>query len=115
MTSSAICVGSALARVDRSIKLYGLNLPRLVDAWKRVMRDVIDLYASLMDIVTTGKVDVSLADALPVDRLVNQIRRATYPSSAYSKAARAQLQLLPNGLDLCAHPEDGYGATACFP
>jgi hypothetical protein len=115
MSSSAICVGSALARVERSIKLYGLNLPRLVDARKRVMREVVDLHTTLMDIVTAGKMHVSVGDSLPVDRLVDQIRRATYPSSAYSKAARAQLQLLPSGQALCAYPEDGRGIPASAP
>jgi len=106
MVPSMTCIGSGRTRVERSIVLYGLNLPNLSDARKRVMRDLIELHTTLMQNIAAGTDHPSAADALPIDRLVNQIRRTTLPCSPYSKAARAQLQLLPGGLNLCAHPED---------
>jgi hypothetical protein len=54
MCPSTICIGSARIRADRSIELLGLNLPRLVGARKRIMREVTDVYTTLSDIVVTG-------------------------------------------------------------
>jgi hypothetical protein len=106
MVPSMTCVGSGRRRVERSIELYGLNLPKLTDARKRAMRDLIELHTTLMDNIAAGTDYPSAADALPISRLVSQIRRMTLPCSAYSKAARAQLRLLPGGASLCAQPED---------
>ena len=39
MCPSRYCIGSARTRVERSIELYGLNLPKLTDARRRVMRE----------------------------------------------------------------------------
>jgi hypothetical protein len=103
---SMTCIGSGRTRVERSIELYGLNLPKLTDARKRVMRDLIELHTTLMENIIAGTDHPSAADALPINRLVNQIRRMTLPCSPYSKAARAQLQLLSGGVSLCAQPED---------
>ena len=99
-------MGSAQLRLKRSIELYGLNLPNLVQARKRVMRDVDDLYDSLMDLVKARNTNPNSADALPINRLIEQLRRSTLPNSPYSKAARAKLGLLPYGLEFCAQPED---------
>jgi hypothetical protein len=106
MSPSMTCIGSGRTRVKRSIELYGLNLPKLTDARKRVMREVIDLHFTLFNNIAAGSDHPSAADALPIDRLINQIRRMTLPCSPYSKAARAQLQLLSGGASLCAQPED---------
>jgi hypothetical protein len=106
MSPSMTCIGSGRTRVERSIELYGLNLPKLTDARKRVMRDLIELHTTLMENIVAGTGHPSAADALPINRLVNQIRRMTLPCSPYSKAARAQLQLLSGGASLCAQPED---------
>ncbi len=103
---SRICIGSAQLRVERSVKLLGLNLPKIVGARKRVMREVKDLHENLTDLVTAGNTNPDAADALPLTRLIDQLRRATLPDSPYSKAARAQLSLLPYGLEFCAQPED---------
>jgi hypothetical protein len=93
--------------------LYGLNLPKLTDARKRVMRDIIDLHTTLMDNIAAGTDYPLAADALPISRLVSQIRRLTRPCSPYSKAARGQLQLLPGGVNLCAQPEDIPALAGC--
>jgi hypothetical protein len=103
MCSSKFCIGSAEERVKRSIELYGLNLPKLVEARKRVMRDVSDNFKILMDLFTVGGVHPGAADQLPVRLQADQLRRKTLPNSAYSKAARAMLIEL--GVpQLCAQP-----------
>jgi hypothetical protein len=102
---SPVCIGSARRRVERSIELYGLNLPGLVAARKRVMREINAIYSNLMDVVAVGNGHPAAADELPVNRLVDQLRRTTYACSPYSRAARAKLIEL--GLpELCALPED---------
>ena len=45
MGPSLICIGSARLRVERSIEIYGLNLPSLKAARLGVMREVNDLYS----------------------------------------------------------------------
>ena len=105
MCPSRICVGSSLERVEQSIERYGLNLPKLVSARKRVMRDITDLHTSLIDLVVAGQTHPNAADALPINRQIEQLRRTTLPYSPYSKAARARLADL--GLSIiCAQPED---------
>ena len=105
MCPSVICIGSARARVERSIELYGLNLPKLVGARKRVMRDIIDLHTSLMDLVAAGTGHPPAADTLPVQLQIEQLRRTTLPNSPYSKAARSKLMEL-GASAFCAQPED---------
>jgi hypothetical protein len=106
MSSSITCIGSGRTRVECSIELYGLNLPKLTEARKRVMRDIIELHTILMDNIAAGTDHPSAADGLPIERLLSQIRQMTLPCSSYSRAARAQLQLLSGGASLCAQPED---------
>ena len=105
MCTSKVCVGSAELRVKRSCELYGLDLPKLVSARKKVMRDISDLFETLVEVVKVAKMNEGVADSQPVDRIVKQIRRKTLPGSPYSKAARAQLYLM-GGANLCAQPED---------
>lgn len=47
MCPSPVCIGSRKERVRQSIERYGLNLPRLVAARKRTMREIVGLYNSL--------------------------------------------------------------------
>jgi hypothetical protein len=47
MSPSRYCIGFARTRVERSIEIYGLNLPKLTAARKRVMREVIAVYEAL--------------------------------------------------------------------
>lgn len=98
---SFTCLGSIKqARVARSIEIYGLNLGNLITARKRVMREVQDHHATLLEIVAAGN------DMESVDRLHEQIRRATRSDAPYARAARTKLQSLPSGAALCAQPED---------
>ena len=105
MCPSQICIGSARERVQQSIERYGLNLPRLVGARKRVMRDIIDAHTSLLELVEVGQQNPVAADDLPINRLIEQLRRTTLPDSSYSKAARTQLIKLGASM-FCAQPED---------
>jgi hypothetical protein len=99
--ASMVCIGEVKQRrVHRSIELYGLNLGNLVSARKRVMREVNDHYENLIDVATADN------DMPAVQRLIDQMRRATLPDSAYSRAVRAQLGRLPHGATFCAQPED---------
>lgn len=98
---SRTCIGVVKQiRSIRSIELYGLNLGNLISARKRVMREVEEHYLNLMDIVVQGN------DMAAVERLQEQMRRATHSSAPYARAARAKLYSLPMGAEFCAQPED---------
>jgi hypothetical protein len=103
---SFVCVGSGVLRIQRSIELYGLNLPNLVGARKRVIRDVNNRYEHLMNMVIVANDAVGVADNLEVDKLLAQLRSLTLADKPFSKAARAQLNKLPYGQEICAQPED---------
>jgi hypothetical protein len=105
LCASKLCVGSARLRVKRSCELYGLDLPKLVSARKKVMRDIIDLHDALLKVVAVANAHVRAADDQPIMLLVDQLRRKTLPDSPYSRAARAQLYQL-GAADPCAQPED---------
>lgn len=105
MGPSRLCIGSARLRVERSIALYGLNLPRLTEARRRIMRDVNNLYTILVRMLDAATPAIDVADKMPINALVESIRSKTLPSSAYSKAARAQLIRL-GAAELCVQPEE---------
>lgn len=102
---SVLCIGTDRSRVDRSIELYGLNLPKLKSARSRAMREVEALCESLSKTLTVGADIDAAADGLPHLDLVDQLRRKTLPDSPYSRAARAQLYYMGMG-PLAAGPED---------
>ncbi|WP_186071081.1 hypothetical protein [Burkholderia gladioli] len=97
---SATCLGQMKQlRATKSIELYGLNLGNLISARKRVMRDMEDHYQNLMDIVGAG------TDMAAVDRIQEQMRRATSTSAPYARAARAKMFAM-GASAFCAQPED---------
>lgn len=101
--ASFVCVGEIKKlRVERSIELYGLNLGNLVTARKRVIREINNNYQNMIDIVSMGN------DMPAVERIADQLRRATLPDASYSLAARCALNSMPYGGSLCAKPEDIY-------
>jgi hypothetical protein len=102
---SRLCMGTDRLRTDRSIELYGLNLPKLREARARVMREVEALCESLSKTLTVGADIDAAADGLPHLDLVDQLRRKTLPDHPYSRAARAQLHFMGMG-PLAAGPED---------
>lgn len=100
VTLGRTCIGPRKRlRAEKSIELYGLNLPKLIDARKIVLRDVQAHFENLMDIV------VAANDMPAIERLQKQMLHATHPNSAYSRAARAKLNALGAGA-FCAQPED---------
>jgi len=105
MGPSLTCIGTARLRVERSIEVYGLNLPGLKEARLRVMREINELYAILAKTLEAGGMIAKVADSLPIDQQVEVITKKTHPSSAYSKAARSQLIRLGAGA-LCLQPEE---------
>lgn len=103
---SLTCIGTSVHRVERSIELYGLNLPRLKAARLKVMREVADLHSVLFKMLEAGASAGEMADSLPVQQQIDSIKFKTLPISPYSKAARAQLFRLTGGASLCAQPEE---------
>jgi hypothetical protein len=115
MVPSPLCVGPLRKhRVKRSIEIYGLNLPRITDARRRVMRDVSDLYEMLMNLLEIGQDNPEAANQLKIEHQVDQIRQKTFPDRPYARAARAQLQLLPGGMALSAQAEDMSGMAGAL-
>jgi len=107
MGASLMCIGSARRlRVEQSVEIYGLNLPRLKEARLRIMREIIDLHSVLTKTLEAGGLNAAVADELPIDEQVEMIKRKTLPNSPYSRAARAQLLKLDGGAALCAQPEE---------
>lgn len=97
---SQTCLGvKKQLRANKSIEIYGLNLGNLITARKRAMREVKDDYENLMDIVGTG------VDMGAIERLQEQMRRATASSAPYARAARAKLVAM-GAAAFCAQPED---------
>lgn len=105
MGSSRTCVGSAKERVERSIEIYGLNLPRLKAARLRVMRDINQLHETL-SVLLANSTESHIADRQPITTLCELIHSKTLPTSHFSRAARAQLIRLGAG-DLISTPEEG--------
>ena len=63
--ASFICLGlMKQQRVMRSIEIYGLNLPNLMAARKRIIRRINEDHQNLMDIVTAGN------DMPAIERLI---------------------------------------------
>lgn len=98
---SMVCIGDVKRlRASKSIELYGLNLGNLITARKRVMREVEDHYQNLMELLAEDQ------DRPAINRIQEQIRRATRSDAPYARAARAKLLQLPAGAYFCAKPED---------
>ncbi len=103
---SFTCVGDRKKhRVQRSIELYGLNLPNLTSARKKVMRDVEHEHKSLLERIEEG------TDHPAIDRYQKRLQEATMSNAVYALAARSKLLSLPNGPQLCARPEDTPNTT----
>jgi hypothetical protein len=87
-------------RVKRSVEIYGLNLPRLVGARAKVMRDIEIAYQTLVEQLLEDK------DSPALKRHKAQLREATMADANFALAARSKLLSLPDGAFFCAKPED---------
>ena len=98
---SFTCVGNIKKfRVQRSIELYGLNLPDLISARKKVMRDIYDDHSTLLELIADD------TDRPAIERHHKRLIDATMSNAVYTLAARSKLLSLPGGPKLCARPED---------
>lgn len=96
---SRLCVGDKKrARVSRSIELLGLNLPALVEARKKIMRDVEDDFNTLVELLGDD------SDREAIDRHERRLKDSTSPQAPYALAARSKLNCL-GGADFLAKPE----------
>lgn len=93
-------------RVKRSVEIYGLNLPRLVGARAKVMRDIELAYQTLVEQLEEDK------DSPALKRHKAQLREATMSDASFALAARSKLLSLPMGSFFCAAPEDHPAAAA---
>jgi hypothetical protein len=91
--------------VGHALLLSANQLPRLKAARLRVMREVNELHSALFQMLEAAAPAVAVADGMPIAKQVESITSKTLPSSAYSKAARAQLIRL-GAAALCAQPEE---------
>jgi hypothetical protein len=92
-------------RVTRSAQIYGLNLPNIAGARRRLMREVVSI-AQVLDYILVALPDDQFTEQLnsSIDTLKELLRKKTLPQSPFSKAARAVL--VSRGMsDLCAQPE----------
>ncbi len=105
MQPSGVCFGANVDRVRESIRLYGLNLPRITEARQRVMRDVRETFETLGRILDAAAQTASLADDLDVAAQIERLRRRTMSDQPFARAARAALMEL-GGAQFCAGPED---------
>lgn len=110
MEPSKFCLGKYQAlRVTESAKYFGLDLPRLVEARQRAMRDVQESIEQVMRVKVAadqaGDQANIIADALPIDVQLENIQKKTHPREPYAAAIRAQLHLMGFG-DVCLRVED---------
>lgn len=108
MGPSRFAVGSAKLRVERSCKLYGLNLPAIKEARHRLMREVAQMLEVLSDMIEAANNSATpdqVADMQPIPKQHALIREKTKARSPYSKAVRAALGQAGYP-ELCAKPEE---------
>lgn len=103
---SQICLGTSEKRVDKTIELYGLNLPGIREARMQVIRNVTELHETLFEMIEAvqGQPD-GVADKQPIQRIIKLLRKSTLPESPFSRTARAQLARLPSGAEFIVTPE----------
>jgi len=87
-------------KVTRSIEIYGLNLPRLMDARKEILRRIDSAYQTLVELLEED------IDRRGIHIQTELLREATCSRAVYSLAARSKLRSLPFGAEFLATPED---------
>lgn len=102
---SMFCVGTNKQRVQRSAELLGLNLHNLVEARKRMIRDVNFQFDILTKTLVVANKAEHAADGLPVAESFRQLRQWSRPEHPYSLTVRSTLARL--GVpQICAPPEE---------
>ena len=106
--ASRLCIGSQnRKRVSKSIEIYGLNLPKLVEARKSIMRDIQSHLEYITECIEEDMLDPNAerSNRSKVPEKVDFIRSKTTRDSAYAKAVRAHLRF-QGWSDLCVNYEN---------
>ena len=105
--ASRFCLGSKnKARVETSVKILGLDLPKLLEARRRAMRDIKNRVEDLLSIMEAAEASDTVASAIPIQERVNSLKEKTHPREPYTAAARSQLQSMGLTAALCLQPEE---------
>ncbi len=102
---SRLCFGVNRERVEASVQLYGLNLPAIAAARRRVMRDVERAFDQLQTCLKQADQSAPLAENLKVAAQVEHLRTITKSDRPFASAARSAL-ILQGAATFCAGPED---------
>ncbi|MEQ9008309.1 MAG: hypothetical protein RLP12_10525 [Ekhidna sp.] len=104
---SKIAKGSNLLRVKKTIECYGLNLPRIVEARLRVMRQITNHIKRVEKTLEAADIEgapLLVIDSLPLEDEYDALEEYTKPEQPYARAARRAMRVNGYG-DLCAQPE----------
>jgi len=95
-----ICVGETERRIAESARYYGLNLEKMREARFEVMKEVKDLYETIIE---NAKVIKKIGDDAPMNSIkkqLEQLKAKTRADAVFSLAARIQLQKLGVNSDI---------------
>lgn len=104
------CAGKDRRRVRTSIQLLGLNLPKLTEARKQLIREIDAIVEHLVRAAEAIGDNEALAEAIPLHPLIEQLRSKALPSAPYSATARMQLAQKGFG-QLCAHLDESMAGS----
>lgn len=115
MGPSKLCLGQVQRdRVAQSIKLYGLDLPGIVEARQVAMREAKILIEDIEKTIETadkiGDLGQLIADNLPIDEKLSRLQEMTRPQKPFTAAIRAQMREMGFG-EYCLRDEE-LGAPA---
>ena len=102
---SRYCHGPDLVRVEKSVKLYGLNLPRLKEARLRAMREIAHQAEVLGHELERCQIVPAHACPNQIKAMVENLAGRSEPREPYTAAIRSQLVLKGFG-DLCRKSEE---------
>jgi hypothetical protein len=102
---SQYCHGSDLTRVENSVKLYGLNVPRLKAARLRAMREIAHQAEVLGHELERCRITPTHAFMNQIKAMLLNLAGRSEPLEPYAAAVRSQLILSGFG-DLCRKAEE---------
>lgn len=99
---SNLCMGINKQRVEKSAEYLGLNLPGLLEARRRAMRNVQVACDELIQLQVEAVNSPRPGDQRTVRRQLDQIRNLTCDEAPYSRATRAVLVKHPDVMEAIA-------------
>ncbi len=102
---SRYCHGPDSVRVEQSVKLYGLNLPRLKEARLRAMREIARQAEMLGAELERCQIVPTHAFPNHIKAMVENLAGRSEPREPYAAAIRSQL-MLSGYSDLCRRSEE---------